>query len=310
MAGVWVTSERVLGGTYQASVHIGDDHSFSLDHSEAIRYGAQLMAIAGEAVHDSAVLRQLRHIGMDAESSGQLVVGLRRERARKYERVSPLDFRPLVLGKTYTPMVGVVALSEKDGQPVEENFGAYEIDEARRHATDVMGAVFQVALDNEYAAFLATQADAEGDETAAHAGRVAMMIHELLVFREDAPAWQRLVRALEVAGAPDEMIDRAAAFEYDDYLSTSGADNMMRLVADCKAAGLDALADRVIAGEFDGSKVEAHEWAASPAGQAVIGEFFNLANAPAPRRGNARGDRPSTVYRPGQGKRKGKRKGR
>lgn len=49
---------------------------------------------------------------------------------------------------------------------------------------------------------------------------------------------------------------------------------VIQLVADLQSVRLGQLAARVMAGEFDASKAESDEWAASPEGQATFGELF------------------------------------
>jgi hypothetical protein len=62
---------------------------------------------------------------------------------------------------------------------------------------------------------------------------------------------ERLVIALREAGAPLQMIDRAAAGYYGDFTSML-AFPITELVNDCMALGLTAVADRARNGEFDG----------------------------------------------------------
>jgi hypothetical protein len=62
---------------------------------------------------------------------------------------------------------------------------------------------------------------------------------------------EKLVAALREAGAPIQMIDRAAAGYYGDFTS-SLAFPITELVNDCMALGLTAVADRARNGEFDG----------------------------------------------------------
>ena len=70
---------------------------------------------------------------------------------------------------------------------------------------------------------------------------------------------ERLVTALEANNAPDWMMTNARNGVYDDFESDS-ATPIGQLVADCRSAGLDGLADRAINGEFDSTKEEAQAW--------------------------------------------------
>jgi hypothetical protein len=63
-------------------------------------------------------------------------------------------------------------------------------------------------------------------------------------------AKERLIAALTQAGAPSGMIKCAARGGYDDFESDS-ATPIMDLVRDSKDAGLNAIAQRAMNGEFD-----------------------------------------------------------
>ncbi|HLK77198.1 MAG TPA: hypothetical protein VKU77_26550 [Streptosporangiaceae bacterium] len=88
-----------------------------------------------------------------------------------------------------------------------------------------------------------------------------------------------LARALSaIPGVPDEMIDRAKAGYYHDYMSPLTFPEI-QLVADLRDLAkrpatprnsrplLMALAQDVIDGKHDASKEESDAWAASPEGQ-------------------------------------------
>jgi len=89
----------------------------------------------------------------------------------------------------------------------------------------------------------------------------------------------KLARALsEVPGMPRDMIARAIAGYYHDYMSPLAMPEL-QLVADLRQlaaepttgpkakTALAALAQAVIDGEFDATKEESDAWAASPEGQ-------------------------------------------
>lgn len=98
-------------------------------------------------------------------------------------------------------------------------------------------------------------------------------------------ATERLLEAL--MGLPqsarrDTMIACAMRFGYHDYRSVDYDMPKIALVHGLRAVGqqAEALVQRVIAGEFDESKEEADEWAASPGGQAVLQEAGILSSRP------------------------------
>lgn len=70
---------------------------------------------------------------------------------------------------------------------------------------------------------------------------------------------ERLAKELEANSAPDWMIKNARNGQYDDFES-SNATPIGQLVTDCRKAGLGALAQRAIDGEFDSTKEEADAW--------------------------------------------------
>jgi hypothetical protein len=95
----------------------------------------------------------------------------------------------------------------------------------------------------------------------------------------------KLAAALaEVPGMPRDMIARAVDGYYHDYLSPLTFPEM-QLVSDLKLlarqpttgpkarANLAVLAQRVADGDFDASKEEADEWAASSEGQEAFREL-------------------------------------
>lgn len=61
----------------------------------------------------------------------------------------------------------------------------------------------------------------------------------------------RLVAALRLAGATEDMIEKANGGYYGDFTSPL-AFPITQLVKDAKAQGLDELAFRAMSGEFDG----------------------------------------------------------
>lgn len=68
------------------------------------------------------------------------------------------------------------------------------------------------------------------------------------------------------------MADKAAQGYYDDYLSPL-ATPCVQLVKDARQFGLHTIAERAMAGEFDGTKEESEAWARSPEGQKAAAEL-------------------------------------
>lgn len=70
---------------------------------------------------------------------------------------------------------------------------------------------------------------------------------------------ENLVKALQDASAPREMIDKAKAGYYDDF-ETSITTPIGQLVLDARAAGLQNIAERAMNGEFDATLEEGEAW--------------------------------------------------
>lgn len=68
------------------------------------------------------------------------------------------------------------------------------------------------------------------------------------------------------------LLERARADYYNDYFGEPD-EPLIALVRDARAAGLPGIADQAINGDFDGTKAEADEWAASPEGQETFAEL-------------------------------------
>jgi hypothetical protein len=73
------------------------------------------------------------------------------------------------------------------------------------------------------------------------------------------PTTEKLAKAMEAAGAPEELIKAARAGVYDDYKSCLTFP-CVQLVEDLRAAGLEDLAQRAINDEFGGTPEEAEAW--------------------------------------------------
>lgn len=88
---------------------------------------------------------------------------------------------------------------------------------------------------------------------------------------------EKLVAALEEAGAPAALVERARRNEFHDFKSESPTP-ISDLVNACREAGLQGglrnVVARAIGGEFDATKEESDEWARSPEGQDTFGRLI------------------------------------
>jgi len=84
---------------------------------------------------------------------------------------------------------------------------------------------------------------------------------------------EKLIRALQAAGASAALLQRARADEFNDYRSPHALPQH-QLLAAARAEGLEDICRAVIAGEFDGTAEESEMWAASPEGQEAFRELF------------------------------------
>lgn len=82
----------------------------------------------------------------------------------------------------------------------------------------------------------------------------------------------KLVAALREAGASAPLIAQAESGAFHDYESQS-ATPIVDLVQECRRHGLEDIAQRAIAGEFDATKEESDEWARSAEGQLTLSEL-------------------------------------
>jgi hypothetical protein len=83
-------------GGYRTRVSLGGSGlAWELDDQRALRYARAVLAVAGAAIHDAAVARQLEAHGVDPEPSADLLETELR-RARRYDdtATAPLRFRP------------------------------------------------------------------------------------------------------------------------------------------------------------------------------------------------------------------------
>lgn len=101
------------------------------------------------------------------------------------------------------------------------------------------------------------------------------------------PTTEKLAKALEEAGAPLEMIEKAHRGFYDDYKSPIG-NPIMQLVIDSRAHRLHDIEQRAKDGEFDGTKEEADAWSGSEEGQQMLREFMGGKWPQAPNRATRR----------------------
>lgn len=92
---------------------------------------------------------------------------------------------------------------------------------------------------------------------------------------------EKLVKALEAEHNPKlaGIIRRAKNNTYHDYKSQL-AMPIAQLVMDLEKLGFTKLANRARNGEFDATKTEADEWAASPEGQASLAQIRAMRQHP------------------------------
>lgn len=91
----------------------------------------------------------------------------------------------------------------------------------------------------------------------------------------------RLAAAIERAGGSPWLRDRARDGWYDDFRSPDPMP-ITTLVRDLRKAGLDDLAERAMAGEFDAGPAESKAWGASAEGREVFAELVGGAREPRP----------------------------
>lgn len=87
----------------------------------------------------------------------------------------------------------------------------------------------------------------------------------------------KLVEALEKEVQTRKMVEileKAKQDYYHDYVGEAELPQI-ELVNDLKAASASRrIIKRVVDGDFDGTKEESEEWANSPEGRSVFGEFY------------------------------------
>lgn len=70
---------------------------------------------------------------------------------------------------------------------------------------------------------------------------------------------ENLAKALTDANAPDWLVQNAQNGMYDDFESNE-VNPIMTLVQDCRCAGLEAIAQRAMSGDFDATPEESEAW--------------------------------------------------
>lgn len=83
------------------------------------------------------------------------------------------------------------------------------------------------------------------------------------------PTCERLALVLEEFHAPQHMIDAARMGQYHDFLSDSAVPEL-DLLNHARTYGLQRVVDGVMEGEWDATKEESDQWAASPDGQQTM----------------------------------------
>lgn len=88
------------------------------------------------------------------------------------------------------------------------------------------------------------------------------------------PTSELLAQALQEAGAPAEMVQRARDDLYHDFKSPLPFPEL-QLMADAREHGLTTIVEGVMEGRWDATKEESDAWARSPEGQAAFRELLN-----------------------------------
>lgn len=141
--GLWVESGVLPDGTYGASVAVGPDRCWALDHDQSIQYALTCFRRAAEAEHDVAVFALLTHrFGVDVRDSTTFVAHIVLDRLDDVTDTvvpgTPLRFLS-AMGANGEPVVMV----ELDGRVV----GQLTPDGAREHAAAVLVASNIATLD-------------------------------------------------------------------------------------------------------------------------------------------------------------------
>jgi hypothetical protein len=84
---------------------------------------------------------------------------------------------------------------------------------------------------------------------------------------------EKLATALEEERAPKSMVARAREGYYHDFLSPL-AMPIHQLVGDARRYDLTRIAKRAMQGDFDATKEESDEWAASEEGRQTIRDLL------------------------------------
>lgn len=140
-----------ISGAYICTINAGNDLAFVLGPDRVMRYVSQVLAVANQADHDCAVMRQLHQkLGMPVEDAAEVVLGsLRPDRPpTDHEATFPLEFHAGV-GMKGVELHGYVAVARADrGKP--EELGRWPVRTLVEHAMTVIAVVHSNELDFGY----------------------------------------------------------------------------------------------------------------------------------------------------------------
>ncbi len=281
---IWIGTEWLADGTgYRAVLNITDDHSVALVGDRVFGYVRALLQAAMFAAYDAAIVNQWTR-GLHREP--HLVVEMIHKDIRPdrptldHDATAPLKFLPQVVQKRDGGPVRAVVRIHLDGTG---DLGTWELAEVRDHVANVLTIAQICDLDSGYWRYLAKTVGVDPQQARG-------IVHDAGLWLLDGsvePTSHRLARDLREAGVPMDLVDDARDCRFDDYSSDSTFPQL-DLVKRLTDLGRHDLVERVVAGEWDGSKAESAAWANGPEGQQAFAEFSALIEAAAREAGSRR----------------------
>lgn len=171
---VWIKSEPDEAGTYHLYLELGPDDVVPLGVEEAYGWAREVLSATAAAEYDAAVLRQLKHVGIDKEAVVEMVRLMRDDRA-EHIPVSMIPGLALVPGVSAFTGNGFLRLDRH-----HKRVGQWELDDARQHALGVIEALEVTTLDSAYLRALEHHAGIDR-------GRALQIVTDLANHRCDQP---------------------------------------------------------------------------------------------------------------------------
>jgi hypothetical protein len=144
-------------GTYRTRVSLGGSPlAWELDDQRALRYARAVLQVAGAAIHDAAVARQLEAHGVDPEPSADLLeTELRPPRRYDDTATAPLRFRPQLAvypdpAGVAHPLRPMVRMDVPLTEGLDYSAALIEAAAAVAHAVAVLEVAAVVRLDTAY----------------------------------------------------------------------------------------------------------------------------------------------------------------